>query len=567
MGSLSLPISVIKMEIKAQAVRVLKFAGKFLQIAFAVVGMLTVGLILSLTFTLSSLLPDDLFEDETIAVEEGSWISFDLDHGFKAGGELSTKELVALNQAALDDRIEGLFVKGSVSGLGLTAIQELTTAAEKFRDKKTRLVLDQVNASLNSLYLMQAFQEVVVPPASRLVINSPSVELPFFGDFLEEWHVKASFSKTGPYKAAPDAFTEPKMTSYQRENLSTLLDGIKEQISTHLESGTRISSEEMESVEKKIIISSEEMMDLGWVDSLRYMWQEDEENTDHHVPVMHYYQGIVEDVVVDQSTGVGILHFSGEIGDGINNFVNDLDSFRHNEEVKSILIQVSSPGGSLYHSLLLGDLIREINEEKPVVISSGSFLASGGYLMSTGASYISVNPMSIVGSIGGYAGKFALEGFFESIGIRWNNVGGPSYYSEIFDFNKDQKKAQDSYIYDTWRLFTKRVAEDRGVDLDRIGFIATGAVWTGKYSLDQDQGIVDSTGGLETALNKAVELGGGGDFYLIEVEKDEKDLLEVLLAEIIDESIEKRLEKMQREIPSVVHETIKEIVSPRFELK
>ena len=82
-------------------------------------------------------------------------------------------------------------------------------------------------------------------------------------------------------------------------------------------------------------------------------------------------------------------------------FINQmLDYARERDDIKAVVILLDSPGGGVTPSEQLFLRTANLREEKPVVVSAGQLIASGGYMMSMGANLIFAKPSSIVGSIG-----------------------------------------------------------------------------------------------------------------------------------------------------------------------
>ncbi len=74
---------------------------------------------------------------------------------------------------------------------------------------------------------------------------------------------------------------------------------------------------------------------------------------------------------------------------------------RLDPKVKAIVLRVNSPGGSVSASeVIRAELAAAKAAGKPVVVSMGGMAASGGYWISTPASYIVANPSTLTGSIG-----------------------------------------------------------------------------------------------------------------------------------------------------------------------
>ena len=77
-----------------------------------------------------------------------------------------------------------------------------------------------------------------------------------------------------------------------------------------------------------------------------------------------------------------------------------LDYAMKTDSIKAVVIKLTTPGGGAADSEWLYHKIRRLREKKPVVISSGWILASGGVLMSMGANEVFASAGSFVGSIG-----------------------------------------------------------------------------------------------------------------------------------------------------------------------
>ncbi len=69
-------------------------------------------------------------------------------------------------------------------------------------------------------------------------------------------------------------------------------------------------------------------------------------------------------------------------------------------DVSAVVLDVDSPGGSVYGVQELGDEIRAAREEKPIVAVANSMAASAAYWIASQASEVVVTPSGDVGSIG-----------------------------------------------------------------------------------------------------------------------------------------------------------------------
>ena len=101
-----------------------------------------------------------------------------------------------------------------------------------------------------------------------------------------------------------------------------------------------------------------------------------------------------------------------------NTVVEHLKKACRDKDVDAVILRVDSPGGSALASDLIWNELERVRQEKPVVVSMSGYAASGGYYISCGADSIFADPGTLTGSIGVFAGKVDMEGFFQKIGIQ-----------------------------------------------------------------------------------------------------------------------------------------------------
>jgi protease-4 len=159
---------------------------------------------------------------------------------------------------------------------------------------------------------------------------------------------------------------------------------------------------------------------------------------------------------------------------------------------------------------LIWNAVESAKQKKPVVISMSDLAASGGYYISMGANRIVAEPATITGSIGVFAGKPVIKGFYDWLGItnqyvlRGKNAG---MFRETEKFSDEERakfiQTVNNFYYNQ---FVPKVAQGRGRDREYIDSIAQGRVWTGQQA--KERGLVDEFGGLDRAVEIAKELAG-----------------------------------------------------------
>jgi protease-4 len=187
-----------------------------------------------------------------------------------------------------------------------------------------------------------------------------------------------------------------------------------------------------------------------------------------------------------------------------------LGRLAEDDRVKGVLLRIDSPGGSALASDLLWQDIQRIRKAKPVVASLGDMAASGGYYLASAANWVVAAPTSLVGSIGVVGGKLAFGRAVERFGVHVTTVVPPgvdggararaAYQSALTPWDDGTRARVLETMTSTYRLFIERVAEGRGIAVERVEASAEGRVFDGATA--KDRGLVDELGGLADALDK-----------------------------------------------------------------
>jgi protease-4 len=180
-----------------------------------------------------------------------------------------------------------------------------------------------------------------------------------------------------------------------------------------------------------------------------------------------------------------------------------------NKKVKAIVFRVSSPGGVDTASEQILQAVKAAKAAgKPVVVSMGTYAASGGYWISSQASAIVSEPSTLTGSIGVFGGKFALGPALSKFGLDMDDLTVGGDYADAFtsskDFTPSQRATFSAWLDETYAAFVGRVSEGRKIPVARVREIAKGRVWTGAQALQL--GLVDELGGFYDAVDKAKAL-------------------------------------------------------------
>ncbi|TCT21680.1 signal peptide peptidase SppA [Thermomonas haemolytica] len=178
---------------------------------------------------------------------------------------------------------------------------------------------------------------------------------------------------------------------------------------------------------------------------------------------------------------------------------------RDDDDVKAVVLRVSSPGGEVFASEQIRREVAALKDAgKPVVVSMGDVAASGGYWISMDADRIYADPSTITGSIGIFGLFPTIDRTLGKIGVHTDGVG-TARYAGAFDITRplDPGVAAtvQAVIDKGYRDFTGKVAKARGKPIEQIDAVAQGRVWSGAQA--KERGLVDAFGGLDEAIADA----------------------------------------------------------------
>ena len=193
----------------------------------------------------------------------------------------------------------------------------------------------------------------------------------------------------------------------------------------------------------------------------------------------------------------------------VTEVLEKIEDARINSNVKGVLLVVDSPGGAVAPSIEIAYAIKRLKEVKPVVVYAKGTIASGSYYASIWADEIMVNPGSMVGSIGVIMQGADLSDVMDKIGIKTQSVQAGKYKKvgttdrpwtpyEVNELNK--------VIQGTYDMFTRDVAEARGLDIKKRDIFANAHIFTAYQA--KDVGLIDSIGVTYDAKIKIAELSG-----------------------------------------------------------
>ncbi|MBR6699814.1 MAG: signal peptide peptidase SppA [Bacteroidaceae bacterium] len=441
--------------------------------------------------------------------------------------------LLALDKAAKNENIIGVYLEGGAMGANPGMAQELRQALVEFKESGKWVVAYGDSYGKTAYYLSSVADSVLLNPEGNVDFGGMASQIMFYKDVMEKVGVKMQVFKVGTYKSAVEPFICTEMSPANREQVTSYLFSIWTNMLKDVAASRNMEVGKLNSLADSLTMISEASVALngGLVDKLCYMDEvkailreksglEDEdddlvfasvadvaksetldEKVDEQVAVYYAYGEIVQ----SQGTGLGMSQEHQIVGEKM---IKDLQDLREDDDVKAVVIRVNSPGGSAFASEQIWREVCLLKEKKPVVVSMGGMAASGGYYISCAANRIFAEPTTLTGSIGIFGMiPDVSELMTEKIGLKFDVVK-TNEMSDIGTmarpFNEAESAQMQKMINRGYDLFTKRVADGRGMAQDSVKLIAEGRVWTGEQGLKI--GLVDELGNLDDAVAHAAEL-------------------------------------------------------------
>jgi protease IV len=195
---------------------------------------------------------------------------------------------------------------------------------------------------------------------------------------------------------------------------------------------------------------------------------------------------------------------------GSQQIARRIRSAAEKKEVKAVLLDINSPGGSVGAVQEIYSAVMKARKEtgKPFVARFGEVSASGGYYVAAACDKIVAHPGTITGSIGVIFSVGNFEGLLKKIGVKmepiksgkFKDMGSPSR-----EMTAEEKKLLQGMIDDSYGQFVEAVAAGRGMPVEQVKLLADGRIFTGRQA--QEAKLVDALGDYRDALDLAGELG------------------------------------------------------------
>lgn len=494
--------------------------------------------------TPQTILKIDLAENITEAPSKNPMAGFDYNTMTMSKTTHLLKVLQALEAAKNDARVKGIYL--NFTGLGSIttgALEEMRSALVDFKQSGKFVVAYNEIYSQGAYYLASVADKVYLHPEGGFSWVGFAQTGLFMKGAMDKLGLKAEAIRPTAckYKSAVEPYIRKDFSPENRAQSQMMVDDMWGVLVGAIAESRNLDPKKlMVWADKLEITQPEDALKNGLVDGLIYEDEmeakfaeygvEKDKDDKYNIVSLGEYMTLNPAVAQFGVPSVGIIYAEGQIFDGMGeddniysaNLAKVLKKARKDKDVKAVVLRVNSPGGSALASDVIWREVELLRKEKPVIVSMGSYAASGGYYISTGADAIIADKLTLTGSIGVF-GLF-LEGenmLNNKLGITTDVVKSGSSADfgtnvlgvgvrKITDLERKTLLRSVDKVYET---FTSKVAAGRNLPKEKVLELAQGRVWSGTRAVEL--GLADANGGLREAIAVAVDKAGITDNYRV----------------------------------------------------
>jgi protease IV len=458
------------------------------------------------------------------------------------------KQIEAANN---DNSVTGIAINLTGLNANREMMWEIREKLKEFKYGGKKIVLFADRLNIDGYHLASVADKIVLDPLGTITLEGYVLGRTFYKGALEKLGIGFTELRYFKYKSAAESYSRDKMSDADREQRQRLVDEFYRIAKTDICKERNFSDQKFEQlVNEYAMFSPEEAFELGLVDTLG-RWDtvtdiikslnNDKVNLISSASLKDF--NLPRDNYWGRKPAIAVIYAIGgtqlDAGIKARSLVKYVESAVKNSNVKAIVLRVDSPGGDALASDLIAEELKKAKGKKPVIVSQGSVAASGGYWLSMYADTIVAAPNTVTGSIGVIGLWVYNTELKDKLGFTTDRVKVGKFSDLNFgatipllgltipdrNLNDEELIKAETLIRKMYKEFVSKVAAGRNKSFDEIDKIGEGRVWSGADGLSN--GLVDVLGGLETAINIAVEKAGLKNKQFEIVELPERPLIDI----------------------------------------
>ena len=437
-----------------------------------------------------------------------------------------------LDRVSTDQRVKGLMLNWSAAKSSLSHQTRLNDALKALKTKRPDLPIYSYanNIDRGSLLLSSSADRIAIPPVANILITGPILQLTYFGEAAKKLGIGFTVFQTGPHKAVFEPYIRSTPSPEALGEYQQISKDISNDVIERIADGRQLSKNVVEAWFAQSLFTVKSAKEQGIVTDITY--------ADTLLDDLKTIANIQDDVIdsttyfhssnnidqpnlaSDSQSRIGLIQAIGAISHQSNNtkgdqkiyaqsLIEQIEWAKNDENIKTVVLRVNSPGGSAQASELIWHHLNELAQEKPLVVSMGSAAASGGYYLAAAGEKIVAESSTITGSIGVTAVLPEIENLQEKIGVYFHTISDSDRKRLLSIESKPSKldvALVNEGIQETYQTFLTRVSDNRDLSYSEVEKLAGGRVYTGTRA--KELGLVDEIGDIKIAFTIAKELAG-----------------------------------------------------------
>lgn len=445
--------------------------------------------------------------------------------------------LRGIANAKSDSRITGILLTDmGGAAAGIATMTEIRDALLDFRLTGKFVVSYSDFYGQKPYYLASVADKIYMNPEGMLDLHGLGASVMFYKGALDKLGVEAQVIRHGKFKSAVEPYMYDRMSAESREQIlsyaGSMWSNMMDEIARQRQVDVGVLNKAVNDLR---LNDAEAALSLNLLDGLRQrsevlselsVLSRQSESENPSLVDVGVYGKTLAPYNPAAKQQVAVVYAEGEILDEGKEddivgkaLAAELRAVRRDSSIKAVVLRVNSPGGSAMASEIIWHEMKLLREVKPLVVSMGDVVASGGYYISCPASYIFASPTTITGSIGVFGVLFNVKKLFnDKLGLTVDVAVTNEHADMGSPYRPLSKPEHDFFLHHIEKIyatFTQHVADGRSIPLDEVKKIGEGRVWSGVDA--KRLALIDDFGGLNAAIEKAVLMASLETYGIIEL--------------------------------------------------
>jgi protease-4 len=468
----------------------------------------------------------------------------------------------ALDSARNDSRITHLLLDTDyMAGGGISKLEEISSALLRFKKSGKPIIAVGDNFNQQQYFLASHADEILLNPLGAVSITGFGTYRSYFKEALDKLKININVFRVGDYKSAVEPFLGSSMSSQVKQESRELIDSLWQFYSSQVEQLRGLPDGAIDDFANNLHFklqsangdSSALAKQQNLVDQIATRTEmfaylnevlpgtDGEFDSINMKAYLNHSRLSTRSSAAAKAHKVALVVAKGSIVDGEqpegsvggDTLAGIFSRLRDDSDVKAVVLRIDSGGGSAFASDIIRDAISATQKKGiPVVVSMGSYAASGGYWIAADADRVLALSTTLTGSIGVFGIIPTVENSLAALGVYSDGVGTTDIAGMMQldrPMTQQSKMIFQAGVDNVYTRFISLVADGRSSTPAAVHEIAQGRVWTGEKALEL--GLVDQLGDLNDAIVVAAELANLEE-YEVDYRRKPLTVYEQLLMEM-----------------------------------